>query len=45
VRTGYGAELERSSAEKLGRACVVDDLEAAAGWILARHTLPKRLTA
>ena len=34
VRTGYGAELERTSADKLGRAAVVDDLSAAAQWIL-----------
>ena len=34
VRTGYGAELERDSAHKLGSATVVDDLPAAAEWIL-----------
>jgi D-glycero-D-manno-heptose 1,7-bisphosphate phosphatase len=34
VRTGYGAELERASADKLGAAVVVDDLSAAAQWIL-----------
>ncbi len=34
VRTGYGAELERTSADKLGRAAIVDDLAAAARWIL-----------
>ena len=34
VRTGYGAELERASADKLGAAAVVDDLPAAAQWIL-----------
>jgi D-glycero-D-manno-heptose 1,7-bisphosphate phosphatase len=34
VRTGYGAELERASADKLGAAAVVDDLLAAAQWIL-----------
>jgi D-glycero-D-manno-heptose 1,7-bisphosphate phosphatase len=34
VRTGYGAELERASADKLSRAAVVDDLSAAAQWIL-----------
>jgi D-glycero-D-manno-heptose 1,7-bisphosphate phosphatase len=34
VRTGYGAELERSSPGKLGSAVVVDDLLAAAEWIL-----------
>jgi D-glycero-D-manno-heptose 1,7-bisphosphate phosphatase len=34
VRTGYGAEFERSSADKLTAAVVVDDLAAAANWIL-----------
>jgi D,D-heptose 1,7-bisphosphate phosphatase len=34
VRTGYGAELERSSIGKLSSAIVVDDLSAAADWIL-----------
>jgi D-glycero-D-manno-heptose 1,7-bisphosphate phosphatase len=34
VRTGYGAELERASADKLAAAVVVDDLPAAAQWIL-----------
>ena len=34
VRTGYGAGLERASADKLGAAAVVDDLSAAAEWIL-----------
>jgi D-glycero-D-manno-heptose 1,7-bisphosphate phosphatase len=33
VRTGYGAELERESREKLAKAVVVDDLAAAAAWI------------
>ena len=35
VRTGYGAELERESPEKIPRAIVVDDLAGAAEWILA----------
>jgi D-glycero-D-manno-heptose 1,7-bisphosphate phosphatase len=35
VRTGYGAEVERQSPPGLDRAVVVDDLPAAAGWILA----------
>jgi D-glycero-D-manno-heptose 1,7-bisphosphate phosphatase len=35
VRTGYGAELERSLAGRTGAAVVVDDLAAAADWILA----------
>jgi len=35
VRTGYGAQVEKESPDKLQRARVVDDLPAAAGWILA----------
>lgn len=35
VRTGYGAETERKHAGKMARAVVVDDLPAAAAWILA----------
>ena len=34
VRTGYGAELEQKSAGQLSKAVVVDDLKAAADWIL-----------
>ena len=34
VRTGYGAELERESLEKISQAVVVDDLVGAAEWIL-----------
>lgn len=34
VRTGYGAELEHAAADKLAAAVVVDDLPAAAQWIL-----------
>lgn len=34
VRTGYGAELERTSAAALRDAVVADDLSAAANWIL-----------
>ena len=37
VRTGYGAELEKSSREKLSSATVVDDLPGAADWILKNH--------
>ena len=33
VRTGYGAEFERQSPDKVARAVVVDDLAAAAQWI------------
>jgi D-glycero-D-manno-heptose 1,7-bisphosphate phosphatase len=38
VRTGYGAELERKSPEKLKNAKIVDDLAAAAQWILGQET-------
>jgi D-glycero-D-manno-heptose 1,7-bisphosphate phosphatase len=34
VRTGYGAASEHSSRDKLTDAVVVDDLQAAAEWIL-----------
>jgi D-glycero-D-manno-heptose 1,7-bisphosphate phosphatase len=34
VRTGYGAETDKVEAGKLTRALVVDDLAAAAEWIL-----------
>jgi phosphoglycolate phosphatase-like HAD superfamily hydrolase len=34
VRTGYGAELERNSPQKLAQAIVVDDLLEATRWIL-----------
>ena len=34
VRTGYGAELERTEPDKLTRAVIVDDLNQAADWIL-----------
>jgi D-glycero-D-manno-heptose 1,7-bisphosphate phosphatase len=33
VRTGYGAELERTGPEQLARAVVVNDLATAAEWI------------
>lgn len=36
VRTGYGAELERASADKLKNAVVVNDLAAAADWIIGQ---------
>lgn len=39
VRTGYGAEFERNAADKLSRARIVDDLTAAADWILAQQNL------
>lgn len=35
VRTGYGAELEATAKPELGAAVVVDDLAAAADYILA----------
>ena len=34
VRTGYGAETERKHASEVVRAVIVDDLSAAADWIL-----------
>jgi D-glycero-D-manno-heptose 1,7-bisphosphate phosphatase len=43
VRTGYGVELERTSADKLGAAAVVDDLSAAAQWILKQTETTPRL--
>jgi len=36
VRTGYGAEVERKHASQLARAIVVNDLAAAADWILGQ---------
>ena len=36
VRTGYGAKTERESPQQVRRAVVVDDLPAAAGWILSQ---------
>ncbi len=35
VRTGYGAEVERSTPERLRDAVIVDGLESAASWMLA----------
>ncbi len=35
VRTGYGAELERAKSAQLKRAVIVEDLPAAADWIIA----------
>ncbi|MGO8699041.1 MAG: D-glycero-alpha-D-manno-heptose-1,7-bisphosphate 7-phosphatase [Limisphaerales bacterium] len=34
VRTGYGKKVEEENQQKLGSAAVVDDLAAAAAWIL-----------
>ncbi len=34
VRTGYGRKVEREAAGALARAVIVDDLSAAAAWIL-----------
>ena len=36
VRTGYGGEVEKSGDPRLAAAVVVDDLPAAADWILGR---------
>src|SRR2546427_5607210 len=38
VRTGYGADSERTSADRLTGAVVVDGLPAAADWILAQKS-------
>ena len=37
VRTGYGAKTELEHKEKLSSALVVNDLAAAAEWILSQH--------
>jgi D-glycero-D-manno-heptose 1,7-bisphosphate phosphatase len=42
VRTGYGAEAERTLPENLRDAVVVDDLAAAADWILTERRTPPR---
>ena len=34
VRTGYGAELEKSEPEAVAKAVIVDDVAGAANWIL-----------
>ncbi len=36
VRTGYGSKVEQQSIEKLAGAVVVDDITAAARWILSQ---------
>ena len=36
VRTGYGGKTERLNAAEIARAIVVDDLSAAADWILTQ---------
>lgn len=37
VRTGYGGELEKKGGPRLHEAVIVDNLAAAAGWILAKE--------
>lgn len=37
VRTGYGRETEQKHAEQIHQAAVVDDLAAAADWILGQE--------
>jgi histidinol-phosphate phosphatase family protein len=39
VRTGYGAETERKEPAKVARAVVVDDLPAAAEWMMGRQAV------
>ncbi|MBL9173843.1 MAG: HAD family hydrolase [Verrucomicrobiales bacterium] len=41
VRTGYGAETERKEAVRISEAVVVDDLAAAADWVLAHLAGPR----
>jgi D-glycero-D-manno-heptose 1,7-bisphosphate phosphatase len=38
VRTGYGRELERTEADKLSSAVIVDDMSGAADWILKNNS-------
>lgn len=40
VRTGYGAEAERSEPDRVRDAVIVDDLCAAADWILGHSLAP-----
>jgi D-glycero-D-manno-heptose 1,7-bisphosphate phosphatase len=40
VRTGYGAETEAEHREELARAVIVDDLAAAAAWIVKDAARP-----
>jgi len=42
VRTGYGAEVQRADGAGLSRAVIVDDLAAAAEWILLRNAEKSR---
>lgn len=42
VRTGYGAKVEREAAGQLARAVIVNDLPAAADWILGTVKALKR---
>ncbi len=41
VRTGYGRELEQKDRRQLGEAVIVDDLAAAAAWILQAEAAAK----
>ena len=45
VRTGYGAELERSSPQAVAQAVVVDDLAEATRWILKMSLGPGNVSA
>jgi D-glycero-D-manno-heptose 1,7-bisphosphate phosphatase len=42
VRTGYGRETEQKHAAQLHQAVVVDDLAAAADWIVTQAPVPAR---
>jgi hypothetical protein len=41
VRTGYGRELEQTNPSGMAAAIVVDDLAAAAAWILQTEAADK----
>ena len=43
VRTGYGSKVEREAAGQLARAVTVDDLPAAAEWILKMWSGDKQI--
>jgi D-glycero-D-manno-heptose 1,7-bisphosphate phosphatase len=45
VRTGYGRKLEETNRDEIAPAVVVDDLAAAAAWILQTETAHKSASA
>jgi len=38
VRTGYGAEIEKAQAQRLGETVILDDVGLATDWILAQES-------